>query len=342
MSEIRYHRPAILDRIPRDNHAVIEAGAGCGKTHTIEHLVLDLMLATPCTLEEILVVTFTEKATTELRSRIRALLERVLYGGAPIGDAPGVELRTLDETARIRLEAALFSFDRAPIFTIHAFCQRVLSELAFDSGMSFQVEVVDSRGAFHTAFRAELREQLASDGPARALLAEWLGDSTADKLEDLLYESYRNRWLEMRRAQRAGDAPLEVRAVDWFLPRVANRFGRDKREKGQIDYDDMLSQVWRGSTGRAATRSSRRCARACATPWWTSSRTPMICSGGFSSASSSKANERIFYMWSAIPSRRSTAFGARTFSAICGRAKNSRAAAPRGCRSPGTSARPPI
>lgn len=249
MSEIRYHRPAILDRIPRDNHAVIEAGAGCGKTHTIEHLVLDLVLATPCTLEEVLVVTFTEKATTELRGRIRALLEQVLYGGAPIGDAPGVELRTLDETARFRLEAALFSFDRAPIFTIHAFCQRVLSELAFDSGMSFQVEVVDSRGAFHAAFRAELREQLASDGPARAMLAEWLGDGTADSLEDLLYTAYRSRYLEMRRAQRTGDVPLEVRAVDWFVPRVADRFGRDKRERGQIDYDDMLSQVWRGFDG---------------------------------------------------------------------------------------------
>ncbi len=168
MSEIRYRRPAILDRIPRDNHAVIEAGAGCGKTHTIEHLVLDLLLATPCVLEEILVVTFTERATTELRSRIRGLLERVLYGGAAIGGAPGTEVRTFDETARIRLEAALFSFDRAPIFTIHGFCQRVLSELAFDSGMSFQVEVVDSRGAFHTAFRAELRESLGSQGrPAR-------------------------------------------------------------------------------------------------------------------------------------------------------------------------------
>ncbi len=37
--------------------------------------------------------------------------------------------------------------------------------------------------------------------------------------------------------------------MDWFLPRAVNRFGRDKREKGQIDYDDMLSQVWRAIDG---------------------------------------------------------------------------------------------
>ncbi len=257
MSEIRYRRPAILDRIPRDNHAVIEAGAGCGKTHTIEHLVLDLLLSTPCTLEEILVVTFTEKATTELRSRIRALLEQVLSAGAPIGAASSDEVRTLDETARAGLETALFSFDHAPIFTIHGFCQRALTELAFDSGVSFGLAVVDSRGAFHTSFRAELRESLAAEPAARAILSAWLGsgapaarESLTGSLEDLLYKSYVNRYMEMRRDHAtAGDTPLEVRAVDWFLPRVVDRFGRDKREKGQIDYDDMLIQVWRAIDG---------------------------------------------------------------------------------------------
>ena len=53
---------------------LVEAGAGTGKTYTIEHLVVDLLLRTDASLEEILVVTFTEKATTELRRRIRRLI----------------------------------------------------------------------------------------------------------------------------------------------------------------------------------------------------------------------------------------------------------------------------
>ncbi len=256
MSEIKYRRPAILDHIPRDNHAVIEAGAGCGKTHTIAHLVLELLLAGPCTLEQILVVTFTDKATTELRHRIRGLLEQVLSGSAPLDAAAEGEIRTLNDAARLRLETALFSFDRAPIFTIHGFCQRVLSELAFDSAMSLQLDVVDSRGAFHRAFRAELREALAPGSQARALVAEWLeaGDGGArgnltDSLEDLLYQSYVKRYLEMRRRRPIDGDPLEIRAVEGLLPQVAERLNRDKRERGQVDYNDMLTQVWRAIDG---------------------------------------------------------------------------------------------
>ena len=39
-----YPRPPILDKIPRDQHAVIEASAGTGKTFTIEHMVIELLL----------------------------------------------------------------------------------------------------------------------------------------------------------------------------------------------------------------------------------------------------------------------------------------------------------
>ena len=60
-------RPAILDTIPRDRHAVIEASAGTGKTYTIEHLVVDLLMPGGVKIEEILVLTFTERAAAELR-----------------------------------------------------------------------------------------------------------------------------------------------------------------------------------------------------------------------------------------------------------------------------------
>ncbi len=133
---LKYARPAILSRVPPDNHAVIEANAGTGKTHTIEHLVLDLLLNTKCTIDEILVMTFTEKATVELRRRIRTLLESVLSGTSEPheGAAQAVEI---DEAGARTIEGALFAFDRAPIFTIHGFCSRVLTDLAFETGSNF-------------------------------------------------------------------------------------------------------------------------------------------------------------------------------------------------------------
>ncbi len=74
-----YPRPAILDKIDLDRHAVIEASAGTGKTFTIEHLVIEILLREPVKLDQILVLTFTERAAAELRQRIRSTIENVLY-----------------------------------------------------------------------------------------------------------------------------------------------------------------------------------------------------------------------------------------------------------------------
>jgi exodeoxyribonuclease V beta subunit len=55
-----FARPEILERISRENHAVIEASAGTGKTYTIEHLVVDFLLRGRVPLNEILVLTLTD------------------------------------------------------------------------------------------------------------------------------------------------------------------------------------------------------------------------------------------------------------------------------------------
>ena len=73
-----FPRPAILDRISHGHHAVIEASAGTGKTYTIEHMVVDLILRGRVPLTEILVLTFTERAAAELRQRIRSKIEAIL------------------------------------------------------------------------------------------------------------------------------------------------------------------------------------------------------------------------------------------------------------------------
>jgi exodeoxyribonuclease V beta subunit len=67
---IRVRRPAALESLGR--RAVVEASAGTGKTYVLEHLVVDLLLRQGLELEQILVVTFTEKATAELVHRVRS------------------------------------------------------------------------------------------------------------------------------------------------------------------------------------------------------------------------------------------------------------------------------
>jgi exodeoxyribonuclease V beta subunit len=132
---------------PLNGKCLIEAGAGTGKTYAITTLVLRLILEKALPVETILVVTFTTAATAELRDRLRRRLktaQRILRGEAC--DDPQlnrlVDSGTPREMALERLEDALANYDRMPVFTIHGFCQRILSEMAFETGSAFDAELV--------------------------------------------------------------------------------------------------------------------------------------------------------------------------------------------------------
>jgi exodeoxyribonuclease V beta subunit len=147
------YRPVTgVDEIDLDRHGFIEASAGTGKTYTIEHLVLRLLMERPdLQLEEILLVTYTEKAAGELKARIRLKIETALAGEA----IPPAQSR--------KLGAVLDAFDTAAIHTIHGFCHGVLSDYAFEHQMAFDVEVVDEA----PVYRDQLREIMRRHWTAR-------------------------------------------------------------------------------------------------------------------------------------------------------------------------------
>jgi exodeoxyribonuclease V beta subunit len=126
---------------------LIEASAGTGKTYTISGLVLRLVLEKRLAIEEILVTTYTELATAELRERIRDLLFQALTG-FQTGESEDELIQPLlsqyrsDEQAQHRLSIALQSFDGASIYTIHGFAQRMLRDRAFESGALFDAELI--------------------------------------------------------------------------------------------------------------------------------------------------------------------------------------------------------
>jgi len=138
-------------RVELSGKNLIEASAGTGKTYAIACLYLRLIIESGLTPEQILVVTYTEAATEELRGRIRTRIREALdiFAGAATKDpfilglvdnlnglGPGGEL------ARDRLNRALKSFDLASIFTIHGFCLRALQDNAFESGSLYDTELV--------------------------------------------------------------------------------------------------------------------------------------------------------------------------------------------------------
>ncbi|HLH77174.1 MAG TPA: UvrD-helicase domain-containing protein [Candidatus Binataceae bacterium] len=253
-----YFPPAPLRELALDRHAVIEASAGTGKTYTMAHLAIALILAgTP--VEEILAVTFTNRATAELRGRIRGLLEQLYRGGSPFAASPEDCPVALDEIAARRLRLALFNFDRAPVMTIHAFCQRVLSDFSLECDVGLNWEVGDGRLAFHRALRTAMRTELGA-GRARALMENWLalpgqpGQTRVDKLENLLFAAYRLRYSNQPGPAAGAAASLEREMVEALLPAVMVRLEADKRRLGQIDYEDLLRQLWKGLEGPGGAR----------------------------------------------------------------------------------------
>jgi exodeoxyribonuclease V beta subunit len=125
---------------------LIDASAGTGKTYTISALVVRLLLEKGFTIDEILVVTYTEAAVDDLKTRVR---QKIIDGIAAFTEGVSddafltelmPEVMDWPEALR-RLTIALRNFDEAAIFTIHGFCRRVLNEHSLESGVLFDSEL---------------------------------------------------------------------------------------------------------------------------------------------------------------------------------------------------------
>ena len=208
---------------------VVEASAGTGKTFALEELVLELALVERIPLQKILLVTFTEKATQELRTRLRSRLREIVdaaqsgkewlgqEGSGSLGNrCPRLE----------QLKAALLDFDAVPIYTIHGFCNRLLREFAFENRLLFDQQQANTRELMENRFRlfcgpgcflrilpmpfdaplsgpcrrkpGNTEERTASiDAPAGRLIPEWPPFSDVMQTIQSLLEDLRNldrRW----------------------------------------------------------------------------------------------------------------------------------------------------
>jgi exodeoxyribonuclease V beta subunit len=139
-----------IANIDLSRHALIEASAGTGKTFTLENLVVRLLKERPdIQIENILVVTFTEKATSELKARIQEkLVEQIQM--ADDRETDGAFVQKISDT--------LDAFDRAAIATIHGFCHSILKDFTFENQGLFQNEVVDDGPIFESLLKEQMRK----------------------------------------------------------------------------------------------------------------------------------------------------------------------------------------
>ena len=168
------HGVSILDHanVELSGINLIDASAGTGKTYAIASLYLRLLVEHELRPEQILVVTYTEAATKELRARIRSRIREAIdvIDGKDTQDkfllefcgdngSRGDDQSCGDTPWRVPtgalLKRALNNFDTAAIYTIHGFCLRALQDNLFESGSLCDTELITDQ--------TELLQELLDD-----------------------------------------------------------------------------------------------------------------------------------------------------------------------------------
>jgi len=122
--------PSQRQAVTARGNVLVMAGAGTGKTYTLVERCLHCLCEEqpPTSLEELLVVIFTEAAAAEMRRRLREQLEE--------------KLRAEPDEPRWAEQLALF--DTAHIGTLHGFCLKLVREHFHELGLDPQLAVLDA------------------------------------------------------------------------------------------------------------------------------------------------------------------------------------------------------
>ncbi|MBU5612194.1 exodeoxyribonuclease V subunit beta [Geomonas azotofigens] len=236
---------------PLGGRNLIEASAGTGKTFTIAGVYLRLVLEEELDVSRILVVTFTEAATKELKERIRQKLKdaETAFETGTSDDflTAGLLERSADHNkARRLLGGAVRSFDEAAIFTIHGFCQRMLQDNPFESGSLCDTELLTDQEKILKEIAQDYWRINCYGEPVQRIAA---ADQAKISPESLL--KLAKRVCGDPYATVIPDAPAETQDdADWLLALKRNFFDylraelpKRKRLKNVRCFDDLLGDL---------------------------------------------------------------------------------------------------
>jgi ATP-dependent helicase/nuclease subunit A len=188
-----------------DATLVVEAAAGTGKTTALVNRIVRLIETGAATIEQIVAVTFSEKAAGELKLRLREQLERHLLAATP-GSADA-----------LALGRAVQQFEEAHVSTIHGFCADLLRERPVEACIDPSFEVLTDGAAtrlFDEAFADWIQEQLESPAPGvKRALRRIRPRFGPDEEEDGPIDRIRSAGWELLQWR---DHPTPWTQPDWF------------------------------------------------------------------------------------------------------------------------------
>ncbi|MGH9229486.1 MAG: UvrD-helicase domain-containing protein [Acidimicrobiales bacterium] len=210
----------------------VEAGAGSGKTRELVGRIVNLVTTGTGTIDAVAAITFTERAASELRDRVRRQLQNELERARSAADA----------TVGDRCARALDDLDGAAIGTLHSFAQRLLVEHPIEAGLPPRIEVLDevaSTVAFDDRWAGFVDELLANDAIERPLL---LATAAGVRLAALrvVALAFNDNW-DLAEAQAPYD-PIEPPEWTPRLDALLGELAGACDERHQADGDDTLHQ----------------------------------------------------------------------------------------------------
>ena len=198
---------------------VIDASAGTGKTYNIIEIVKKLVLENICKLNEILIVTFTDKAAGELKDRIRKGLG---------------ELYTEDSY----------------IYTIHSFCDNVIKEFGVSSNLPLNMTLVSDENLYNFINEYIRNDDITTDILTAFKLKEFDCKYLAKGLVNGINKYYLNKDNEEDETIISMEK-IKSEDVDFDRLYITTKYLKDayisylnyKKENNYKTFDDMIRQV---------------------------------------------------------------------------------------------------
>ncbi len=234
-----------------DRHVSVIAGPGAGKTMVLVERYLQILREKkPTSIDQIVAITFTNRAANEMRERLRKEMDGLLARSA------GAEHERWRRYKR--------TLDGAVITTIHGFCMRLLREFPVEAGLDPQFMLLDEHGAatvLMAAVEESLTESISRGEESVARLTAGIG---RPMLATALFELYLNvrgqglsldetlkRTMESHSAAHDYDAlcnELDARMAELFSMRGLTSRGNEKRAAIQRHWPRMRNVLRAGET----------------------------------------------------------------------------------------------
>ncbi len=243
----------ILAQTTWDRNVVVRAGAGTGKTTILVNRMLNLLMREPqpLAITEIVALTFTNKAATEMKQRLRRELTKLAESAdESLSALFRARYRLSFDQVGERAERALAQFEKAQIGTLHSFAAHLLRLHPLESGLdpSFQeddgtrfTELFDAR------WHAWLAEELGAAGQHHTQWRRVLAGTSLDDFYDLAVTLAGESIDVYELAHQCRAASIDGPVRDWLerLRATADGLSASRAKAKQVKADKMLSAASR-------------------------------------------------------------------------------------------------